>query len=522
MRNHIRLEIITEDRMGITLEVLEKVYLEKINLISVEVFPGRINLKIKNINDKRKEELVNKFFAIRGVLAINSIELLDFEKEKRKLLTIIDSVDDGIVAVNKNQDIEMINSSGEKILGLGRKDVKDTNILSYFSTEGAFYDFMQKGEEFDNVEVSIINHSLKNHYLATGRPVTNDNHKTIGMVVSFSNFQKAVEIANIVTNTTEGAFSEIVGNSPKIEKIKKIVDTMAKNDSTALLRGESGTGKDLFAKAIHNLSGRRDNKFIAVNCAALPSSLMESELFGYEKGSFTGAINSGKSGLFLEADGGTIFLDEIAELPLALQAKLLRVLQEGVVRKIGSSKEEKINVRIIAATNKNLEEMIKQGTFREDLYYRLNVIPIFLPPLRERLEDLPILVKFIMGKLNRKLNLNITGADADFINSLLQYHWPGNIRELQNVIERAMILCSGNTLSTKELYFDLPISNQMKLGTTESFKEMKLKDIVASCEREVILRELDKNKSLRRTAKALGISHTALINKVKKYEIKWQ
>ncbi len=521
MRNHIRLEIITKDRMGITFEVLEKVYEEKINLISVEVFPGKINIKIKNISEIKKDELISKFHKINGVSAINDIELLDFEKDKRKLVTIINSVDDGLVAVNKNLEIEMINSSSEIIFGCKKELIKSKNIFDFISKSGVFYELMLSGEMFNNIEVTVKQDLVKTHYLATGRPLKNDNNKTIGMVVSFSNFEKAVEIANIVTHTTEGAFSEMVGNSLQLERLKKTVQTVAKNDSTVILRGESGTGKDLFAKAIHKLSERRDKNYVVVNCGALPSSLIESELFGYEKGSFTGAINSGKQGLFHEADGGTLFLDEIAELPILLQAKLLRVLQEGVVRRIGSSKEEKIDVRIIVATNKNLEEMIKAGNFREDLYYRLNVIPIYLPPLRERMEDLPVLVKFIMDKLNRKLKLKINGAEVAFINELLEYQWPGNIRELQNVIERAMILCGGNILTINELFFDVN-NGQSKYGKEETNKVQSLKEIVENCEKDTIIRELVKNKSLRKTAKALGISHTALNNKVKKYNIGWQ
>ena len=245
------------------------------------------------------------------------------------------------------------------------------------------------------------------HYLTTGRPIVDDSNITIGAVASIKDIHKAIEIANVIAGTTEGAFKEIVGNSNKIEFVKKIVETVAKSDSTILFRGESGTGKELFAKAIQSLSSRKNRPFVIINCAALPDNLIESELFGYEKGSFTGAINSGKEGLFKEADGGTLFLDEIGELSIVLQAKLLRVLQEGVIRKVGSTKEENVNVRIIAATNRNLEEMIRQGKFREDLYYRLNVIPITIPPLRDRLEDIVSLVTLFISKFNKKLNKEI-------------------------------------------------------------------------------------------------------------------
>ena len=289
----------------------------------------------------------------------------------------------------------------------------------------------------------------------------------------------------------------------------------------SLLRGESGTGKELFAKAIQSLSSRKNSQFITINCAALPDNLIESELFGYEKGSFTGAMNSGKEGLFKEANGGTLFLDEIGELSIALQAKLLRVLQEGVIRKIGSTKEEIVNVRIIAATNRNLEEMIKQKKFREDLYYRLNVIPIIVPPLRERLTDISSLVNLFIRKFNKKFNKDIKGAELSFMNELLQYNWPGNIRELQNVIERAMNLCDGEFISSQNIIRDIGgVSTEKNKIDLDANKVLKLKEVVEICEKQAIVMALSKNKSLRKTAKELGVSHTTIINKINKYKIR--
>ncbi|MPM92607.1 DNA-binding transcriptional activator HyfR [bioreactor metagenome] len=299
--------------------------------------------------------------------------------------------------------------------------------------------------------------------------------------------------------------------------MKNLATTVAKINSTVLIRGESGTGKELFAKAIHNLSSRRDNPFVAINCAALPENLIESELFGYEKGSFTGALSNGKEGLFKQAHEGSIFLDEIGELSLPLQAKLLRVLQEGIIRKVGSNKEEKINIRVIAATNKNLEEMIKIKSFREDLYYRLNVIPLYIPPLRDRVEDIPILVMHFIEKLNFMLSKDIKGAEMEFINKLLEYPWQGNIRELQNVMERAMILCEGDSLTIENLIFDLGSSTSEEIQ--EVHKNEYLKVTMERVEAIEIKKVLNSHKSIRSAAKALGISHTALINKINKYKL---
>ena len=271
------------------------------------------------------------------------------------------------------------------------------------------------------------------------------------------------------------------------------------------------------------MSDRNNDRFVVINCAALPDSLLESELFGYEKGSFTGAMQSGKDGLFKEANGGTLFLDEIGELSMLIQAKLLRVLQEGKIRKIGSSKEEEIDVRVIGATHKNLEKMIKDGEFREDLYYRLNVIPIKIPSLNERKEDIPILVQFFINKLNKKLKKNIKGFNKEFIEELMRYDWPGNVRELQNLIERAMNLCNGDILTTQEIVNDFVYKNEDIIDNfveKEEIEYKSLKEEMDKYEKEIIMKVYNSKKSYRESAKILGISHTAVMNKIKKYNIK--
>ena len=240
-------------------------------------------------------------------------------------------------------------------------------------------------------------------------------------------------------------FAEIVGESDGIWKVLREIDRVALTDSTVLVLGETGTGKELVARAIHKNSQRHDGPFVRVNCAALPESLLESELFGHEHGAFTGATQQ-RTGRFELADGGTIFLDEIGELPLASQARLLRVLQEHELERVGSSQTLRIDTRVLAATNRNLMEMVEESQFREDLYYRLNVFPIQIPPLRERLEDLPTLVKFLIAKLSPRLGRKIEHVPESILEELRHYTWPGNVRELENIVERAMILSRGETL----------------------------------------------------------------------------
>lgn len=244
---------------------------------------------------------------------------------------------------------------------------------------------------------------------------------------------------------TEHDFEEIVGQSRAIKKVLRTIETVAKTDATVLVLGETGTGKELVARALHDLSPRKDKALVKVNCAALPSGLIESELFGHEKGAFTGAL-ARKVGRFELAHGGTIFLDEIGDLPMELQAKLLRVLQDGEFERLGATGTLKVNVRVIAATNRNLERSVREGQFRHDLFYRLNVFPIAVPPLRERTEDIPLLVRYFAVKYGKKLSRQIERIPKESMDSLTAYPWPGNIRELENVIERSVILSSGSKL----------------------------------------------------------------------------
>lgn len=520
MEGFIRFEIITEDRMGIAVEILQKVYEAKINLISVEVFPKKVFIKMQYIDEHKKAMLKESIYKIKDVIEISAIELLYYEENEKRLLAVINSVDEGIISIDKNFKIDIFNDYCEKVFYYKKEEVLGTDIRWLIGDNAPIIQLILGGEEYDNIKFSIKNERGESRYITSGRAIKGDDNNTVGAVASIKDIDEAMELIDAISPSEENAFKEIVGNSIAIEKVKKLIGTVAKSNSTVLLRGESGTGKELFAKAIQGLSDRRNNNFVTINCAALPDNLIESELFGYEKGSFTGAINSGKDGLFKAADGGTLFLDEIGELSVFLQAKILRVLQEGVVRKIGNTKEEKVDVRIIAATNRNLEDMIEKKQFREDLYYRLNVIPVYIPPLKERMEDIPILVRFFIDKLNAKVNKKINGADLNFINKLMEYEWPGNVRELQNFIERSMNLCEGNYLTVRSMIMDYNYSKKDNtLATSCIASELKLKEIVELCERQAIIKTLEKTKSFRKAAKVLGVSHTTIINKVNKYKI---
>lgn len=313
-------------------------------------------------------------------------------------------------------------------------------------------------------------------------------------------------------------FGNMVAKSKGMVAVFKIAEKVAQYDTTVLICGASGTGKELIAQGIHFAGKRAKNPLVPVNCGGIPENLLESELFGYKKGAFTGA-DSDRKGLFDEADRGTIFLDEIGELPLSLQVKLLRVLQENEIRPVGDSKTKKIDVRIIAATSKNLEDEVKNGTFREDLFFRLNVMPIQLPPLKDRPEDIPILSQHFINRFNISLEKNIKGITPAAMSILLKYHWPGNVRELGNVIERAVVLAEETILAPENFPLDLGES-QRREKVENFFDGHSLKAAQKILEKRLIIKALEATNGNRtKAARILEISHPSLLSKIKTYDI---
>ena len=306
----------------------------------------------------------------------------------------------------------------------------------------------------------------------------------------------------------------IIGNSASITSLKHLLRQVAASRSNVLILGESGTGKELFAHAIHSLSPRSHMPLISINCASFPTELIESELFGYVGGSFTGSRREGKMGLFHAADNGTLFLDEIGDLPLHMQVKLLRAIQEEEIRRVGATESEKVNVRIIAATNKDLLDMVKHGTFRDDLYYRLNVVNLSIPPLRERMEDLSLIVDELILKISEKNEIIINGIDEAAMTKLREYNWPGNIRELENVLERSAIFLGPDRIIHGR---EIELNNVSEINACHSGS---LKDYMANLEKSIIISTLNQNKGVKSaTARALGLSRTSLYEKLEKYDL---
>jgi DNA-binding NtrC family response regulator len=322
-------------------------------------------------------------------------------------------------------------------------------------------------------------------------------------------------------------FNNILGKSDAMQDIFRLIEKVAPTDSTILIRGESGTGKELIARAIHHHSLRRNEKFIAVDCGSLPETLLESELFGHVKGSFTGAVVT-KRGLLEVANNGTFFLDEVGDLSIGIQSKLLRVLQEKEFRQVGGIKNIKVDVRVIAATNRNLEQLIDRGSFREDLFYRINIVPIFLPPLRERKEDIPLLVDHFLESYNRKRKKHIKGISSDAMSTLMDFEWPGNVRELEHTIERLVIMNEGDVIEAEKLPIQLTGERVcFNITTPKTNKELKKirkqmrEKAVENVERAFIIEALKKNQwNVSKTAREVGLKRQNLQAMMRKYNVK--
>ncbi len=414
-------------------------------------------------------------------------------------------------------------------------NIKDFGIVPVPVKKGLFsVAVIDKDISQTNLAAFIMRVMSKNYFEYIEYPFTQSEINSLKnkLTIKEKNEEKVINFKS--SSASNGMICQylcsIIGSSPQLKQICKLAGEVAPTDIPVLITGETGTGKELLAKGIWKLSKRADKPFIAINCAAIPENLIESELFGYEKGAFTGA-DKAKPGKFEIADGGTIFLDEVGELPLSAQSKLLRFLQEGTFYRLGGTKEIKVDVRIMAATNRNLEKMIKEGKFREDLYYRLNLVHIKLPPLRERKEDIPYIVECIVNKYNKKLSKNITGASVDYIKKLKQQRWEGNIRELENVVVRSMILCRNNILSLPDLEFleEKPDKEIQQSPEVEEFirkqvlsaiKDGGLKNLEENIERSIIKTVLEYTGNNQvKAADLLGINRATLRKKIRKYSL---
>ncbi|MGG7057751.1 sigma-54-dependent Fis family transcriptional regulator [Clostridium tertium] len=433
--------------------------------------------------------------------------------------TVIENVDKGIIIIDTHGIIININELGLKILEKKNNNLINEDINYIIPNFQNIVDRISNNNEIIKREIKL-NHDSKYKTEVTFKGIKH-NEKVIGIVAILTKVKendKKIDFTGAFFT-----FNDIIGESHAIKNVITNCKVIANSPSTVLIQGESGTGKEILAQSIHNYSIRKNNKFVAINCGAIPANIIESELFGYEDGTFTGGKKGGRIGKIELANGGTLFLDEIGDMPLDMQVKLLRVLQEGRVTRLGGSKEILVDMRVIAATNKNLKKEIKEGTFREDLYYRLCVIPIKLPPLRERKGDIRMLIEYFLGMKSMKLEKEIPDISNDLINKLLSYNWPGNIRQLENCIENIVNLngeLSSEILDDsddiKKELFNISSNNNEIISKNIVEENFNLEDI----EKEAIINAIKYNNyNVTKTAKSLGVSRNTLYLKIKKYNI---
>lgn len=450
------------------------------------------------------------------------------------VLSILENSYDGVYITDKDSITVYVNKAYENLTGHKRSefigkhmdDLIKSGIMKVHITGNVI-----AAKKSITVKEELV--SGKN-VLITGSPVFDDNNEIIAVVTNVRDIseiialEKKERLAKEVISRYQKQFFDastmknIICESPNTISVFNFAAKVAPKDSTVLLTGETGVGKEVVAKYIHYNSLRKDNNYIKINCGAIPENLLESELFGYVGGAFTGADPNGKPGLFELADNGTLFLDEIGELPLNLQSSLLRVLQDGEVTRVGSTKTRKVAVRIIAATNRNLKQMIQEKTFREDLYYRLNVISISIPPLRERRDDIPALAELFIERLNKKYNTKKKVSDT-FLLELMSMSWPGNVRELSNFVERQYILNESDTLSaiySNNLQQKEPDHNYLKYSLENAIDaaSFNIEKVVSSIEASLIKNALKKSKNTKEAAKLLGISQPTFSRKYNRYK----
>jgi PAS domain S-box-containing protein len=434
---------------------------------------------------------------------------------------ILNSVADGVFTVSNQSKITFMNEAAERITGYTRKEALGRNCFDIFRadiclTRCALKESIRTKKEIVNLPVTILNKSGKEIPISISTAILRDESgQIIGGVETFRDLTLIEALRKELSQ--KYSLADIIGKNHRIQEIFRILPDIAHSGSTVLIQGPSGTGKELFAKAIHNLSPRKEAPFITVNCGAIPETLLESELFGYVKGAFTDAKKD-KAGKFALADGGTVFLDEVGDMPPSLQVKLLRVLQEKEFEPLGSTQPIKADVRIVAATKQDLSRLVHQGIFRDDLYYRLNVVRIELPPLGERREDIPLLINTFIQKFNARMAKHVLGVSNKALKFLLEYDYPGNVRELENIMEHAFVLCKDDLIRLDCLPKEIMESPK---DTRESQMEGGEKKPLAEAEARIIQSTLKSNEGNRiKTAGDLAMSRITLWRKMKKYGLK--
>lgn len=461
------------------------------------------------------------------------------EKDLEKLYPLIfDSIDQGVVTMDSNFVITSFNAAAERIVGVAREDAIGRRCHHVFrasicETGCAMRQTLETGQPLRNVRIDVLNAEMEAVPICVSTAVLRDRDGE--MIGGVELFRDVTELESLRQQLSERqSFEEIIGASPAMQELFQLLPDVAASDVPVLIEGPSGSGKELIARALHRRSSRSDGPFVRINCGALPDTLLESELFGYVKGAFTDARKE-KPGRFVQADGGTLLLDEIGDVSPAFQVKLLRVLQEGELEPLGSTRTIKVDVRVLSATNRELKQLVAEGTFREDLYYRLCVLPLLVPPLRDRREDIPLLTNHFVEQLVARTGKPIRGLDAEAMQALVDYDFPGNIRELQNILERAFVLCHSELITRAELPAEVLAVRPLLPHCEEAEKEVEgrlkpsehrllrggrrpeLPDSLSPAAQRLVevLDANDWNRS--RAAEQLGMARTTLWRRMREY-----
>ncbi len=481
-------------------------------------------------NDHQRKILINKKKSMicfvekmADLVASKAVSEEMFEKVKinrEEIAAILETVHEGILGLDKQGYINHCNSAAEVLLQLPKDEIIKKHIGAFMPGAVAL-DVLKTGKGYTDNEEIYNTPKGKFHFIVTVKPIINLSQIS-GAVISFRDIEEAQKLVyNMSQRTMKYTFDDIIGESGEIRKIKNQALLISRGSSTVLITGESGTGKEMFAKAIHYASSRSKGPFVTVNCGAIPENLLESELFGYEKGAFTGANEKGKLGKFELANGGTIFLDEIGDMPLHLQVKLLHVLQNMRFERVGGNRTVIVDLRVIAATNRELEEMIAEGKFREDLYYRLSVIPLNIPPLRSRKEDIILLMQHFLKKYNIFMNKSINDFTEEAAKIYCNYEWPGNVRELENAVEYGVNMTFGDKIDMDAIPERLLKKDHAATAIIDN--GLPLNEQLKLFEKELLLKKLKEygntqNAKLK-IAEDLGVSRATLYRKLSELEI---
>jgi len=508
----MRIDVAIADRVGIAQEILAKLAHRALNVSAVEVEPPHVYIEAPALDARGLEQLRSELLQVSGVTSVDELAMLPGARRRLYLDALLASQKDPVLAVDAEGLVVFANGAAVAASGVTERELIGVSLKELVGDAKLVEALIEKGYRLPVSEVQIGGEPFLCESVALQEP----GGGVAGAVLTLHAPQRIGERLSALQNYNAGGFESIRGGSPAIRQLKQRAARMAAVDAPLLIRGETGTGKELIAHACHAGSRRRDQPFFTLNCAALPESLAESELFGYAPGAFTGALRGGKPGLIELAHGGAVFLDEVGEMSPYLQAKLLRFLNDGSFRRVGGDRELKADVRVISATHRSLEDMVAAGSFRQDLLFRLDVLQLQVPPLRERTEDIVPLAEFFLARACAQTGRPMARLSKAASAALLANPWPGNVRQLQNVIFRAATMSEASVIGVGDLELAGAAAHPGPAATEEVGT---LEDAVAAYEKALLQRLYAQYPSTRKLAERLGVSHSAIAQRLRKYGI---